>query len=227
MDLGCGVGGNLEILTQKYSNVVGLDISLNALKDVRQHFKKGNMVLSSAEHLPFSDHTFDFVLATDVIEHLIAPEEMLSEIRRVISPKGRVVITTPNHMELQRIVYNCIASVLSKMGLHRNRSQILLRNVYGNLMGHKDLVHKNEDHIDEHIHNFTPHALNNLLKKQGFEVTYLGGYGILPPFGYLFNKFPKTIKFLELFEDFIIKTPLKYLFTLFLIVQLTKGEENE
>jgi ubiquinone/menaquinone biosynthesis C-methylase UbiE len=227
LDLGCGVGGNLEMLTQKYCNVVGLDISVNALKDARRHFKKVNMALATAEHLPFSDHTFDFVLATEVIEHLIAPEEMLSEIHRVVSPKGQVVITTPNHLELQRIVYNCIAWVLSKGGLHRDRSQILLRNVYGKLMGHRDLVHKNEDCVDEHLHNFTPHALNKLLKKQGFEVTYFGGCGILPPFGYLFNKFPNTIKFLERFEEFIIKTPLKYLFTSFLIVQLTRGEEND
>lgn len=49
------------------------------------------------EKFPFKDNTFDDVLFTDVIEHLMDdPKVTLSEIRRVLKTNGSLIITTPN-----------------------------------------------------------------------------------------------------------------------------------
>ena len=49
------------------------------------------------EPLPFEDDTFDFILLSEVIEHMeVDPMYMLSEINRVLKTGGTLVVTTPN-----------------------------------------------------------------------------------------------------------------------------------
>jgi SAM-dependent methyltransferase len=60
-------------------------------------------VASSA--LPFPDQSFDYVSYLDVIEHHHhSPKRVLEEIRRVLKPKGCVIVSTPN----QASIYNRI-----------------------------------------------------------------------------------------------------------------------
>ncbi|WP_162250327.1 class I SAM-dependent methyltransferase [Pseudoxanthomonas sp. Root630] len=52
-------------------------------------------VFANAERLPFGDETADTVLLSEVLEHLRNPQSALQEIRRVLKPDGRVLITLP------------------------------------------------------------------------------------------------------------------------------------
>lgn len=47
--------------------------------------------------LPFPDAAFDFVVMLEVIEHVVRAEAALGEVARVLSPGGRLLLTTPNH----------------------------------------------------------------------------------------------------------------------------------
>jgi SAM-dependent methyltransferase len=51
--------------------------------------------------LPFADGSFDVVWASEVIEHVADTARFLSEIRRVLVPGGRLLVTTPNHPRLR------------------------------------------------------------------------------------------------------------------------------
>ena len=47
--------------------------------------------------LPFSDQSFEYIFLTEVIEHLYAnPFHALAELRRVLRPGGRMLVSTPN-----------------------------------------------------------------------------------------------------------------------------------
>lgn len=48
-----------------------------------------------ANHLPFEDQSFDFLIASNMIHHLSSPMGFLQEARRVLKPKGRLLINEP------------------------------------------------------------------------------------------------------------------------------------
>src|SRR5262249_27260849 len=50
-----------------------------------------------AETLPFPDHIFDRVLCDSALDHLADPERGISEMARVVTPEGRVVLTFVNY----------------------------------------------------------------------------------------------------------------------------------
>jgi ubiquinone/menaquinone biosynthesis C-methylase UbiE len=51
--------------------------------------------------LPFPDASFDLVWASEVIEHVADTGQWLSEVRRVLAPGGRLLVTTPSHGRLR------------------------------------------------------------------------------------------------------------------------------
>jgi SAM-dependent methyltransferase len=54
-----------------------------------------------AAPLPFEDGRFDVVVSTEGIEHLENAFSFLRELRRVLRPGGRLVLTTPNTVMLR------------------------------------------------------------------------------------------------------------------------------
>ncbi len=58
-----------------------------------------------SEPFPFSDQTFDIVLASEIIEHLhFNPYRLLRESFRVLKTGGRILITTPNINRLENLI---------------------------------------------------------------------------------------------------------------------------
>ncbi len=51
-------------------------------------------IVADAEHLPFKDGEFSFVLCTEVLEHVRNPREAISEMHRVLEPGGTLILTT-------------------------------------------------------------------------------------------------------------------------------------
>ncbi len=94
LDAGTGTGANLRMLIERgYTNACGLDFSDDA---IRYCAEKGLTVRQgSLTEMPFEDCSLDFVLATDVIEHIDNDRRALQEIHRVLRPGGRVLITVP------------------------------------------------------------------------------------------------------------------------------------
>lgn len=46
--------------------------------------------------LPFSENFFDYIFMGDIIEHLFNPSDVLKEIKRVLKPGGRLIMSCPN-----------------------------------------------------------------------------------------------------------------------------------
>jgi len=93
LDLGCGVGSNLEVLRPYAKHVTGLDVSEEALLYAEESGYDATLK-SSATTIPLSDHSIDIILCADMIEHV---DDVLAvrEMRRVLASGGVVVCTTP------------------------------------------------------------------------------------------------------------------------------------
>lgn len=96
LDIGCGEGKIWELFPNM--DVYGIDMSQGNLKKARKFLKP---TLGSAEKLPFKDKTFDLVVASEILEHLISPDKTFKEINRVLKPRGNAIITFPNTSSLQ------------------------------------------------------------------------------------------------------------------------------
>jgi len=100
LDIGTSTGTNLRMLRERgFTRAEGLDASEEA---VRWCAEKGYGKVTQGDvcALPFADETFDCVLATDIIEHVDDDAAALRDIRRVLKPGGRVLITVPAFMAL-------------------------------------------------------------------------------------------------------------------------------
>ncbi len=94
LDLGCGAGGVMELFGAQVETLIGIDRHLPSLR----HNRTGAMqrVLGDADALPFPAGTFDLIVCSWVIEHVVRPERMFMEISRVLKPAGHFVFLTPN-----------------------------------------------------------------------------------------------------------------------------------
>jgi SAM-dependent methyltransferase len=93
LDVGCAEGYFMQIVRERFGvEVWGVDLSPVALG--KAHHKHGLTVAAAdATRLPFADGSFDLVYSTEVIEHVLDPDLMIAELRRVA--RRTVLITTP------------------------------------------------------------------------------------------------------------------------------------
>jgi len=100
LDLGCRTGA----LTEFYAHgnrVVGIDVDQDALEHARERLGIETVWADAEERLPFSDATFDVVVAGELLEHLADPALTVAEARRVLRPDGRLVGSVPNAFRLK------------------------------------------------------------------------------------------------------------------------------
>ena len=100
LDVGSSTGTNLRMLrSEAFTNFQGVDLSPEA-KRFCESKGLGTVRLGSILDLPYSDNSFDLVLATDVVEHVEEDMLALSEIQRVLRPGGFALITVPAFQSL-------------------------------------------------------------------------------------------------------------------------------
>src|SRR5438067_1549190 len=95
LDLGCGTGWASRTAAGTVSDVVGVDISSEMLQQARSLAEgMGSVRFASAdaEDLPFADGRFTAVLCTNAFHHYPNPRRAVAEMKRVLSPGGRLVI---------------------------------------------------------------------------------------------------------------------------------------
>jgi SAM-dependent methyltransferase len=93
VDVGCGSGRNLEILSGHARGVLGVDRSLAA---VRLTASRGfPVVQADGNSLPLPDASVDLLAALDVLEHMDDDIRTLAEFRRVLRPGGQLVLAVP------------------------------------------------------------------------------------------------------------------------------------
>ena len=98
LDIGCGDGFFSRKLSDLGYSVMGLDISDVALARAKSTVPHGTFLIHDLEQtLPVQDASIDIVWCSEVLEHLFSPLSLLNEIRRILKPGGRALLTVPFH----------------------------------------------------------------------------------------------------------------------------------
>ncbi len=181
IDIGCSSGRYLD------NNIIGADISIEKLRKAKS---KLLVNLDIENDLCFREKSFDFVLFSEVLEHLRNPKRGLINIFKMLKPKGKLLLSTPHNLG-KAIEYEEIG-VLRKYGITEGTNG------------------------DKYIHkNFSKDELRSLLIDTGFKIielysleNELRGWGklILP-----LRKFPRFYKkiempYLNFIYEFLIQT---------------------
>ncbi|MEY2517600.1 MAG: hypothetical protein QOJ89_4958, partial [bacterium] len=96
LDLGCGAGEFTAALLHAGAEPVGVDVAAEALRRARERVPGADLRLWRAgEPLPLDDASADAVWAGEVIEHVADVAPWLLEVRRVLRPRGTLLVTTP------------------------------------------------------------------------------------------------------------------------------------
>jgi len=96
LDIGCGSGSVLRYLKNLgYSELQGLEISRYAIERLRSEGIK--MHFGKLPAIPLPSNSFDIVIASQVLEHIIRRGRFMKEIRRVLKPRGRAFIFVPDN----------------------------------------------------------------------------------------------------------------------------------
>ena len=108
LDVGCGNGWVAKEFIPKGKKVFSLDISLTNPSKAKQLYQSQNHfgIVADSFHLPFSNESFDCVIASEIIEHVVNPADFIKELFRVVKRGGKLIITTPYKEKL--IYYLCI-----------------------------------------------------------------------------------------------------------------------
>jgi 2-polyprenyl-3-methyl-5-hydroxy-6-metoxy-1,4-benzoquinol methylase len=96
LDVGSGYGYILRKLLKKGLIPHAIDFSNECISFLHKHGIDGKKLDISYEGFPYEDNKFDYVIFTEVIEHLVFPDHTLKEIFRVLKPNGKMLISTHN-----------------------------------------------------------------------------------------------------------------------------------
>lgn len=95
VDLGCGTGYGTALLAQR-GRALGMDVSLEAIAHARRSYPDIHFLQADAARVPLANGSASLVTAFEIVEHLENWPALLDEARRILSPQGILLISTPN-----------------------------------------------------------------------------------------------------------------------------------
>jgi ubiquinone/menaquinone biosynthesis C-methylase UbiE len=96
LDVACGSGFGLEMLSEAGARPLGVDYAGDALFELRHRLPDANLLRADATRLPLRSASIEQVVSFETIEHVPDARALVHEVRRVLKPGGRLVLSTPN-----------------------------------------------------------------------------------------------------------------------------------
>ena len=104
LEIGTGEGYGIDVLAPKAVRFITMDKTLQQLEYQGENV---DFYEATVPPIPADNNSFDFVVAFQVIEHIKKDLEFVREVRRVLKPEGKFIVTTPNAlMSLTRNPYH-------------------------------------------------------------------------------------------------------------------------
>lgn len=198
LDCGCRDGANTIELAQitQVQKTIGLDYNLKVLK---QASAKGITPLQADLNrcIPLIESSIDVIIATDVLEHLVDPYTFVGEMYRVLKPGGYILLDTPNLASW----HNIFALLIGfqpfsgpNITTMEDADITIVRQMHRATHGLEENGEYNdhaEKELTRHIVVVAYASLLKLLKRRGFVIEQVRGFGyypLPPPIACLFQR---------------------------------------
>jgi SAM-dependent methyltransferase len=98
LDVASGEGFGGALLAQTARDVIGVEISPDAVRHAASAYRKPNLrfVQGDGRSLPIKNGAVDFVVSFETVEHLLEQRDFLSEVRRVLCSGGILIMSSPD-----------------------------------------------------------------------------------------------------------------------------------
>jgi 2-polyprenyl-3-methyl-5-hydroxy-6-metoxy-1,4-benzoquinol methylase len=127
LDIGSGSGW-LSKGKKMHAGLTMVDLSAKNLERIREISKGAdlNYVLADAAELPFKEFTFDYIILSEVLEHLNDPAKAIERIHYSLKAGGKAIITTPyNEVIKYYLCIHCNKKTPANAHLHVFNENIL------------------------------------------------------------------------------------------------------
>jgi 2-polyprenyl-6-hydroxyphenyl methylase/3-demethylubiquinone-9 3-methyltransferase len=166
LEVAAGGGGLASTLAKRGASVVANDLLTDALTAALREYDGGDRVTVTGGSLFDLSRetlgTFDLVIACEVIEHVARPGDLLARLATLLTPGGRLLVTTPN-------------------GAHFRNTLPTLREA-GDVAEMERRQFKPD--ADGHLFLLTPDELADLADGAGLRVERLDTWGLPPLTGH-------------------------------------------
>ena len=178
LDAACGEGYGSAILAGTAAEVVGVDLSNEAVDHARERYAAKGLQFQQADclNLPLDDDAFDCIVSFETLEHLQAHERLLDEFRRVLAPGGFLLISTPDKAVYTDKLGN--QNEFHPKELYRGEFESLLKGVFpacrlwGQKLGFQSLLWSLEDNSGHRFHRESGQGVSSS-EKVPYEAVYL------------------------------------------------------
>ncbi|HYG37023.1 MAG TPA: class I SAM-dependent methyltransferase [Cytophagales bacterium] len=197
LDVGCG-NGNISIHLGKLGyEVLGIDISDKAIAKASAYNDLPNVKFEvrSAEEIVASGVKYDGIICSEVLEHLNAPEKLLSVIHQILKDDGVLIVTVPNGFGPRELF------MTKPMQWMRKENNFLWKFVSKTkqTLGYNGTTIQSDAEDLTHVQFFTHKALKKLSKQNNFSIVKLGKSNFVEdvfPFS-LVTKKVKALQFVD------------------------------
>ena len=209
LDVACLNGLFSFEFADKGSSVVGIDINREAIQNAQQRTKYHkhldvSFILADSHFLPLNESIFDFVFCNCSLEHFENDIKALNEMRLVVKPKKRIVLTMDSFKPRISIFSRIIPSILLKKEVR------ILENEFRDRTKAMKKYHERNHHV---VRFYTPNSITKKLEYCGFKII---------DFRYYHNRISGIVfeahilsKFLDFTQSIVITIffPIFYLLT--------------
>lgn len=181
LELGCGLSFFSRRLAKLGMTVVGIDISLEALKLAKTVFDKDKItnylfVRGNVLCMPFKKNSFDLLYGGGVIEHFKDTLSSIKELQRVLK-KGGVAYNTVPYLNIGSLTYRQIWGNIPRLPILEDVCTFF----------HIKILKSKHMRFGYEL-SFTQSYLKNIHKRAGFSQVKTGQFNCKLDFDYLKNK---------------------------------------
>ena len=101
IDIGMQDGYFVREMKKNGIDAVGTDCLRVMVELARKSDPGGEYRRSFAEELPYPDNTFETAICSHILEHVLKPEDVLREARRILKPGGMIIVVVPFTLDIE------------------------------------------------------------------------------------------------------------------------------